>query len=326
MLKNLLFLRLPVLFLLLIISVIAILSINYQVNHVQLLFEIIINLTLIALTYIWSIKLLNGWWAILPPFLLTFSPFILNSYTNNAEIAAAFFYVLVVYLLINFIFKPNRLNLFLAGLGFGLAQLTGFPALILIPYFLILISVFYIASIKRDWLTTEPIARFKRFGIRGFKYFRSIIIIFVIGFFITLIGDAFFTLGKGCLDEGCGPNFFTHYYSYYSLQNLISNRNIQTSITTLIKIYWQFIILTASAFIYSLINIIKSFHASKFKGFFNYLGTSFPEFSMIIFITMYSLFMIFFTSGISAEKLMPILPMVYILTASGLKRLINNYL
>lgn len=308
MLKNLLFLRLPILFLLLLISFIIIFFINQISPNDNLDSEILPKLltaifttALLILTYIWSTKLLNGWWTLLPPFLFTFSLASING-INTVQIATALFYFLALYTLINFIFKPSRTNLLLAGMSFGLTQLIGLPALILIPYFLILISVFYIASVKRDWQKTAPADKFKRFGIRALRYFRSIIVMFIIGFLFAFF-IKFAALGTECNDFSC------YHYSYLSF-----------------KIYWPFLITIATAFIYSLINVIKSFRISKFKGFWDYLGTSFPEFSMIVFIAMYSLFILFFSPGLSAEKLIPILPMVYILTASGLKKMVNNYL
>ena len=309
------------------------------------LVPIIFTLALIILTYIWSKKLLDGWWTLLPPFLLTFSPIILNQYysvlqhttkkflsiilfephTHTTDIAAAFFYAIAIYYLMNFFSKPNKLNLFLTGLYFGLTQLTQFPAFIIIPYFLILISIFYIASVKRDWAATEPPARLKRFGLRGFKYFRSIIVIFIIGYLFAYIGyfiNEAFSLQPLCYR--CGPQNPIHTYFYRILTE--SKANSYPPITFLLKTYWPFLILIGFAFIYNIIGMIKSFRNFKFKGFFDYLGTSFPEFSMIVFIAIYSFFIIFFSSGISAEKLIPILPMVYILTASGLKRFWMNKL
>lgn len=219
-----------------------------------------------------------------------------------------------------FFFKPSKWHLILTGLSFGLAQLLPFPSLILIPYFLILILIFYLVSVKKDWPTTEPNTRLKRFGLRGFRYFRSIIVIFIIGYLFFLI--SYFLLYTSILkpiDGDYGP-------SWYKVNFSTELEQYHSQIAFPINTYLPFIILITSTFIYSCIGIIKSFLISGFKGFFDYLGVKFPEFSMIVFIAMYLLFMMFFSSGISAERLIPILPMVYILTASGLKRFWMNKL
>ena len=289
------------------------------------LLPIILTLALIILTYIWSQKLLGKWWAILSPSLLTFS-LILLYYDLNLRtsliITAAFFYTLTIYALIEFFLKPSRLNLILTSINLGIAYFIGFYDVnfLLLIYFLILVLIFYIASIKRDWLTTELSARFKRFGIRALRYFRSIIVIFILGLIIELLLAFIWFEYFGSSYDEFGMPVRTILKPYF-----IDVSNSYNNLIFLISIYWPFIILTTSALIYSLIGIIKSFRISGFKGFWDYLVTSFPEFSMIVFIIMYGVFVIFM-SGLSKEKLIPILPMVYILTTSGLKRFFNAYL
>ncbi|MBI2591662.1 MAG: hypothetical protein HYW34_03230 [Candidatus Brennerbacteria bacterium] len=322
MFKNPLIFRIPILILLMLIAgiqlLIPLLNGANELNAIDILSQIagIFFITLlIFLTYIWSQKLLGGWWAILPPFLLTFSPIIFPYY-----ITTAFLCTLTTYYLMEFFFKPSKWHLILTGLSFGLAQLLPFPSLILIPYFLILILIFYLVSVKKDWPTTEPNTRLKRFGLRGFRYFRSIIVIFIIGYLFFLI--SYFLLYTSILkpiDGDYGP-------SWYKVNFSTELEQYHSQIAFPINTYLPFIILITSTFIYSCIGIIKSFLISGFKGFFDYLGVKFPEFSMIVFIAMYLLFMMFFSSGISAERLIPILPMVYILTASGLKRFWMNKL
>ncbi|MEK9186706.1 MAG: hypothetical protein AAB885_03935, partial [Patescibacteria group bacterium] len=75
-----------------------------------------------------------------------------------------------------------------AGLGFGIAQLLKFSNFLLVPLFIFLMAVFYLASVWRDWKMTDPNrGRLRRFGIRCFRYCRSLFLIFLIGFTLVYV-------------------------------------------------------------------------------------------------------------------------------------------
>ncbi|MCL5733553.1 MAG: glycosyltransferase family 39 protein [Patescibacteria group bacterium] len=158
-----------------------------QILHVFRLFPIFLTLLLVLLIYIWAKEIVGGWWALLPAFLFAVSPNVLaHGHYVTTDVAAAFGIVLGTYYFLKFLFKPSKLNLFLAGIAFGIAQLTKFSAVMLIPYFIFLIIVFYALSVKRDWLQTDEDARLRRFSVRGWRYLRAVIIIFVIGYVLIV--------------------------------------------------------------------------------------------------------------------------------------------
>jgi len=86
------------------------------------------------------------------------------------------------------------------------------------------------------------------------------------------------------------------------------------------------LILIALALFLSPWRIIKSFkfQVSSFKKFSDYLATHFPEFSMMFFVAFYWAYSIKSPLNIGVRHILPTLPFIYILTASGIKRWFNN--
>src|SRR3990172_12661463 len=92
-----------------------------------------------------------------------------------------------------FLHQPSKKKLLLAGVAFGLAQLTTFAALILIPYFLTISVIFYLTSVIRDRLMTDPRERWRRFGLRAWRHLRSLVVILAIGFVLVFTVYLLFT-------------------------------------------------------------------------------------------------------------------------------------
>ncbi len=153
----------------------------------------LLTVLLILLIYAWSKELLGKFWALVPTFLFALSPTVLaHGHYVTTDVAAAFGIVFAAYFFIKFLLVPSRRHLFYAGLALGVAELLKFSAVLLVPYFFLLIAVFYAASVARDWQKTNtgPASpaggRFRRFGIRAFRYLWSTILIFVIGYALVV--------------------------------------------------------------------------------------------------------------------------------------------
>ncbi|MFH1346793.1 MAG: glycosyltransferase family 39 protein [Spirochaetota bacterium] len=86
------------------------------------------------------------------------------------------------------------------------------------------------------------------------------------------------------------------------------------------------LILIALAFILAVWRSAKSFkfQVLSFKIFRDYLATHFPEFSMMLFVVFYWAYSIKSPLNIGVRHILPTLPFIYILTASGIKRWFNN--
>lgn len=159
---------------------------------------ILLALILIVLIYMWAAELLGAWWGLLPATLFGLSPTVLaHGHYVTTDVGATLGIFLSAYLFIKFALSPTKRNFFIAGLGFGLAQLMKFSAVLLIPYFFILLSFYFAYTVVRDWQETGASTRFKRFFRRGREYIRAVIAIFVIGYIVVVYPVYFlFTLNE----------------------------------------------------------------------------------------------------------------------------------
>ncbi len=144
---------------------------------------ILLTILLIILIYVWSRELLGNWWALLPAFLFGISPNVLaHGHYVTTDVGAAFGIVFATYYFLKFIQGPSRKRLVYAGLAFGVAMVAKFSTALLVPYFVFLLVVFYLAGMLRDWNQTEAGSRLSRFAKRAWRYLKSIIAVFVIGY------------------------------------------------------------------------------------------------------------------------------------------------
>lgn len=148
---------------------------------------ILLTIFFIVFVYIFSRELLGKWWALLPTLLTALSPTILaHGHYVTTDVGAALGIIFALYYFLKFLNSPSRRYLIYAGLAFGVAMITKFSAVLLTPFFLFLVVVFYFASVVRDWPFTESGRWFRRFLIRGFRYLRSVAVIFFIGYVLVV--------------------------------------------------------------------------------------------------------------------------------------------
>ncbi len=148
---------------------------------------ILLTLFLILLTYYWARELVGSLWALLPTALLALSPSILaHGHYVTTDIGAAFGVVVATYFFIKFLMNPARNNLLYTGLAFGVAQIAKFSAVLLIPYFVFLLLVFFAKNTIRDFRETDSRVRARRFLRRAWHYLRSLILIFMIGYLLVV--------------------------------------------------------------------------------------------------------------------------------------------
>lgn len=159
---------------------------GYIIHSARIL-PIILTIFLIILIYAWAAELLGRWWGLLPAILFGLSPIVLaHGHYVTTDIGATFGIVLSSYYFTKFILSPSRRRLFGAGLAFGIAQLMKFSAVLLIPYFIILIIFLFASSVAYDWQATESGAKLKRFSIRAWHYIQSVFAVFAIGYIFVV--------------------------------------------------------------------------------------------------------------------------------------------
>ncbi|MBI4120093.1 MAG: glycosyltransferase family 39 protein [Parcubacteria group bacterium] len=138
------------------------------------------------MVYKWGRERLGHGSALLALALTVFSPNILaHGRYVTTDVGAALAFLLAIYFFVKFLTGPSKKHLLFAGLAFGLAQLFKFSLFLLIPFFALLLVIFYLTKTEQDWNETVAKERFSRFGARLFKYFRALAVIAVIGYLVV---------------------------------------------------------------------------------------------------------------------------------------------
>lgn len=318
---------------------------------------IILTLLLIILVYFWSKELLGKTWAFLPTLLTAFSPTILaHGHYVTTDVAATLGIAAATYYFLKFLLQPSAKNIIIAGLIFGLAQLTKFSVLLLIPSFIIIAFFFYL---YRRRTNREKI----------WFYLRSLFIIFLIGYALVYafyflftfnyplskqLSDSQFILQSfspkwlAQIDINLIKNPFTRPLAHYFLGVLmVLQRSAGGNtgyfmgevsatgwrdyfpIVYLLKEPLPLLIMLIISFAVTSANIIKKLKSRfnfkyQFANFLNYLGTHGPEFSMLVFVIIYWGYSLKSPLNIGIRHLLPTFPFVYILIAAGLKNWVRN--
>ncbi len=145
----------------------------------------LLTLILIIFIYLWSKELLGRWWALLPAFLFSLSPTVLaHGHYVTTDIGAILGIFSALYFFVKFLNGPSNKYLIFAGISFGIAQLLKFSSVLIIPFFIFLIIIFYIRQTVID----------KKFFARALQYVKNIFIIFLIGYVVVYAVYFIFTL------------------------------------------------------------------------------------------------------------------------------------
>ncbi|MEK7553295.1 MAG: glycosyltransferase family 39 protein [Patescibacteria group bacterium] len=145
----------------------------------------LLTLILIIFIYLWGKELLGRWWALLPAFLFSLSPTVLtHGHYVTTDVGATLGIFCALYFFVKFLSTPSKKYLVFAGISFGIAQLLKFSSVLIIPFFIFLIIVFYI----------REVAVSKKFFIQAFQYIKNIFIIFLIGYAVVYAVYFIFTI------------------------------------------------------------------------------------------------------------------------------------
>jgi hypothetical protein len=138
------------------------------------IFPILLTILTIILIYVLARRQLGAWWALMPAFLFALDPTILaHGHYVTTDVGAAFAVVLSFFFFLRYLERPTTGNLWLAGLAFGIGQITKFSTPLITVSF-ILITLFIWA---REMLAVQH-----RWSWRGARWLWKLIIIIVIGY------------------------------------------------------------------------------------------------------------------------------------------------
>ena len=111
----------------------------------------------------------------------------------TTDIGAALGIFIATYYFVKFLLRPSQKHLIFASLAFGIAQLMKFSAVLLIPFFIFLIVVFYIWTIYYDKQQNKTLD-LKHLLIRAFYYIKKLLLIFIIGYALVYAVYFLFTI------------------------------------------------------------------------------------------------------------------------------------
>ncbi len=140
---------------------------------------ILLTILAVILVYFLARRLMGPRWALLPAFLFGLDPNILaHGHYVTTDVGAAFGFLLGIFFFTRFMESPTTKNLWLAGIAFGIAQLTKFSTPFLVPLFIFVLLALWI----RD-LSLRPRKEALRTGLR---YLKNLILIFLIGYLVIV--------------------------------------------------------------------------------------------------------------------------------------------
>ena len=136
---------------------------------------IILTILALLLVYFFAKRLMGPWWALLPAFLFGLSPTMLaHGHYVTTDVGAAFGILLATYFFTRLIESPSTKNIWLAGIAFGIAQLTKFSTPFLVPLFVFVLFALWIRDMflksRREMLAA------------GWRYLKILIFILLIGY------------------------------------------------------------------------------------------------------------------------------------------------
>ena len=152
-------------------------------------------LLLIGFTYFWANELMGKWWALLPSALIAFSPnFLAHGHYVATDISATLGILVASYYFLKAVYNPSRKNLIISGIAFGFAQLLKFSAVLLVPFFILIVLILLLEKIIKE--IKSPVVENKLKKIFGFLYvdFGRLLLVFIVGGILIYLVYGLFTL------------------------------------------------------------------------------------------------------------------------------------
>ncbi|KKU94026.1 MAG: Glycosyl transferase, family 39 [Candidatus Jorgensenbacteria bacterium GW2011_GWA1_48_13] len=314
------------------------------------IFPIILTLLTIILIYVWSLQILGRGWALVPAFLFGFSPSVLaHGHYVTTDVGATLGVLFGFYFFTKMLATPSRKKSILAGLALGAALLMKFSNVLLLPIFIFIGFIHYIAKIKRDGAALHYfLVYFKRFVL---MFFAALFLIYAVYFLFTLnypatkeLSDAATTLSSFNprwlvdLDLALIKNSVLRPLGQYLFGLLMILQRAAGGNTAYFlgdlsaEGWWYYfpvvfllkeplpsLIMILLAVIIGVSKFLPAGRQVKFKNFSDYLGTNVAEFGMLVFIVIYWVQSMRSPLNIGIRHLLPTMPFIYILATGTLK-------
>jgi hypothetical protein len=339
-----------------------------QIIRIARIMPILLTLLLIFFVYFWARKRIGEYWALLPTSLMAFSPIILaHGHYVTTDVGAASGIAVGIYFFVRYLELPSNKNLVWAGLAFGFAQLLKFSAVLLMPFYGILLIFWLWRTLYKSGATKKLASRFS-----GKEIWR-LILIFIIGYALIVypiyflftqnypvereVRDTAFILGSfggGPTPAGhiCKPIRCLADLDVWMARHRLTQPLAQYTLGVLMvlqrsaggnTIYFLGKVGSAGSIFYFpvvyalkeplpnliiiilglILGILGTWQAFRRKkillSFKNYLGGHLHEFALLLFVLIYWAYSIHSTLNIGVRHLMPVIPLMYILSAGAIK-------
>lgn len=334
-----------------------------QIVFLARLFPILLTLLLGILIFFWGKELLGSAFALIPTGLFLLSPNILaHGHYVTTDIAATFGTFAATYAFVLLLIKYSHKRLFIAGIAFGAAELLKFSNVLLIPFFIFLTIVFYVAEWFRTRKTDLALHVQKKWKTYLFSLFGVFVIGYLLVYFVYLILTWGYPIDRQFEDT---KNILTSFPSKFLSEMVIrfshipfirpiaeyalgvfmvlqraSGGNTGYFLGEISSAGWWYyfpvifffketipvLILIFAGLIFAGIRLFS--YKGKIQGilqrFAEYLGTNFAEFAMISFIILYWGYSMKSNLNIGIRHLFPTIPFIYLLTTISVKKFINT--
>jgi hypothetical protein len=159
-----------------------------QIINWARLFPMLLTILTGFLLYYIAKKRIGSVWALLPLFLFIFSPLVLShGHYVTTDMAATFGVLLGLWTFANYLKNPNKKNLIIAGLAFGISQLCKYSLFLLVPIYALLAFIFLIIHLYQIWPDLPTSIR-KKYTIKAFfKMIGFLLLIFIIGYALVYL-------------------------------------------------------------------------------------------------------------------------------------------
>ena len=292
------------------------------------------------LLFLWSKELGGNIVGLMSLTFFTFSPTLLaHGRLVTTDIAASLGVLISIYSWLKFLKNPNKKNIILAGILFGIAMCLKFSLVLLIPFFAIITIVYALVNNKKEKLL-EYILKSILIGLFGLFFIVSPIYWFHIQNYpldhqirdtladlapgqIPLLKDAIVAMAK--------IPFLRPLSQYFrGIAMTLQRASFGNTVYFLEKIsadgWWYYF-----PIIY-LLKIPLAFHFITILGIMGVLGLkkkdwikeNFTLFSLILFISIYWLSAIVGNLNIGIRHILPTISLIYIIVAMGIKNLLRK--
>lgn len=301
--------------------------------------------------YFWTKKIAGIYPALFALTLFSFSPnFLANGRLVTTDVGAALGAVIATYFWLNFLKKPNKLNIFLAGIFFGIAILIKFNLVLLV-------FLFGIITIIWAWLKKTGV--FKYIGLGLLTGIIGLIFVVFPVYKIHILNypkDLQVQHTQEVLaNAGNVPQVFKNinlflaknevlrpFGEFFLGLNMATNRTASGNTTYFLGTvsaegrpqYFPIVYLIKEPLALHLIIIfLLLFFAYKLKKPFwkntgqrmkNWINDNFTQFSMIVFLLIYWITSISGNLNIGIRHILPVLPFTYILVSWGASLLLKE--